>query len=102
VSPDAPQYKRDTPTASSLGARGHQITHALEGLLLIAGLILFGLLLYNFGVATVLANVRLVGWGMIVLVLQEILIYTANTAGWYTAPLYRFPLCWPPVSLVMR
>jgi uncharacterized membrane protein YbhN (UPF0104 family) len=57
----------------------------LEGVLLIAGLVLFGLLLYDFGVATVLANMRLVGWGIVAIVLQELLAYTANTVGWFTA-----------------
>jgi len=57
----------------------------LEGVLLAAGLVLFGFLLYDFGPANVLANMRLVGWGIVVLVLQELLGYTANTAGWFTA-----------------
>jgi uncharacterized membrane protein YbhN (UPF0104 family) len=59
--------------------------YVLEGILLIAGLILFGCLLYDFGIAAILANMRLVGWGIIAIVLQELLAYTANTAGWVTA-----------------
>lgn len=72
-------------TPSSLGTQGHPVVRVLEGLLLLAGLVLFGLLLYDFGVASVLANMRLVGWGIVAIVLQELLAYTANTAGWFTA-----------------
>ena len=75
----------------------------LEGVLLTAGLVLFGLLLYDFGVATVFANMRLVGWGIVALVLQELLAYTANMAGWFTAFAKPRPACYgTPDDLTQR
>jgi putative membrane protein len=52
---------------------------------LIGGLILLVFLIYQLGPRTVGANLRLVGWGIVPIVLQEILAYTANTIGWLAA-----------------
>lgn len=54
-------------------------------LLLGGGLVLFASLLYDLGAAAVLASLRLVGIGIVPIVLQEILAYTANTLGWLAA-----------------
>ncbi|MBI2159372.1 MAG: flippase-like domain-containing protein [Candidatus Rokubacteria bacterium] len=57
----------------------------LERVLLIGGLALFAYLLYDLGAATVLANLRVVGWGIVPIMLQEILAFLANAAGWRLA-----------------
>jgi putative membrane protein len=59
--------------------------HIAERVFLISGLILFVFLLRELGVRTVALNLRLVGWGIVPIVLQEILAYTANTLGWLAA-----------------
>jgi putative membrane protein len=56
-----------------------------ERVLLVGGLVLFVVLLWRMGPRIVLDNVRLVGWGIGVIVLQEILAYAANTFGWQLA-----------------
>ncbi|MGD9724330.1 MAG: lysylphosphatidylglycerol synthase transmembrane domain-containing protein [Pirellulales bacterium] len=64
-------------------ARPRQIARWIERLLLVAGIILFGGLLYVLDAGEVLATLRSVGlWGMALIVLQEILAITANTFGW--------------------
>ncbi|HVQ75743.1 MAG TPA: hypothetical protein VMT79_09420, partial [Candidatus Binatia bacterium] len=63
----------------------------LERVLLIGGLALFAYLLYDLGAATVLANLRVVGWGVVPMVLQEILAFLANAAGWRLAFSRRGP-----------
>lgn len=65
---------------------------AAERVLLVAGAVLFVVLLRRMGPRIVLDNVRLVGWGIGIIVLQEILAYVANTLGWR----FAFPLR-PPV-----
>jgi putative membrane protein len=59
--------------------------HIAERVFLISGVILFVFLLHELGVRTVVMNLRLVGWGIAPIVLQEILAYTANTFGWRAA-----------------
>jgi uncharacterized membrane protein YbhN (UPF0104 family) len=45
----------------------------------------FALLLYEIGTGSVLDHLRVIGWGLVAMVAQEILAYTANTAGWIAA-----------------
>ncbi len=61
-----------------------------ERAFLIGGLVLLVFLIRELGPSTVLANLRLVGWGIALTVLQEILAYTANTLGWLAA--FRSPI----------
>jgi uncharacterized membrane protein YbhN (UPF0104 family) len=68
----------------------------LERLLLVGGLALFAYLLYDLGAATVLANLRVVGWGIVPIVLQQIFAFVANAAGWRLA----FPTAGAPVPFV--
>jgi uncharacterized membrane protein YbhN (UPF0104 family) len=64
-----------------------------ERVLLVAGLILLAFLIREIGAASVLDNLRLVGWGIVPIVLQEALSYTANTVGWLAAfPSPRAPI----------
>ncbi len=59
----------------------------LERALLLAGAGLFAVLLHEIGARVVLDNLRLVGWGIALIVLQELVAYTFNTLGWW----YAFP-----------
>lgn len=70
--------------------------HVLERLLLVGGLALFAYLIYDLGAASVLGNLGVVGWGIVPIVLQEILPIIANTAGWRLA----FPRPRPAVPFV--
>ena len=64
-----------------------------------AGLLLLGGLVHRLGGATLVANLRLVGWGIILIVGQEILAIVANTLGWRAAfPCERPP---PPFSQLL-
>jgi putative membrane protein len=54
----------------------------LERALLAGGLVLLAVLVRRLGGAALLANLRLVGWGIALIVGQEILAVLANTLGW--------------------
>jgi len=56
-----------------------------ERVLLVAGLVLLGFLIRELGAASVLDNLRLVGWGIVPIVMQELGAFAANTAGWLAA-----------------
>ncbi|MGH7332568.1 MAG: lysylphosphatidylglycerol synthase domain-containing protein [Candidatus Rokuibacteriota bacterium] len=66
----------------------------VERVLLVGGVVLFGILVYRLGAEAVLANLGVVGWGIVPIVFQEILALSANTAGWRAA----FPSPRPPLS----
>lgn len=65
---------------------------AAERALLLAGLVLFVVLLKRMGPRIVFENVRLVGWGIGVILLQEIFAYAANTLGWRFAFPFGTPI----------
>ena len=75
-----------------LTARALRIT---ERVFLVAGLVLLAFLIREIGAAAVLANLRLVGWGIVPIILQECVSYTANTLGWWAA----FPQPRPAIRL---
>jgi putative membrane protein len=58
---------------------------ATELALLVAGLVLLAVLVRRVGGATLAANLRLVGWGILLIIGQEILAVLANTLGWRAA-----------------
>lgn len=57
----------------------------IERLLLFGGLALFVFLVYHLGFDEVRRNLALAGWGIVVIVLQELLAFAANTLGWLAA-----------------
>lgn len=73
-------------------ARALQIA---EWALLIGGVVLLVVLIHELGGAAVVANLRLIGWGIVPIVLQELVSYAANTLGWLAA----FPRPRPPIPL---
>lgn len=65
-----------------------------ERVFLIGGLVLLAYLVRELGAATVLANLRLVGWGIVPIIGQEAISYLANTLGWraaFSEPRPRIP-----------
>lgn len=68
-------------------------TRIIERGLLVAGLVLFVVLLHETGTRVVVGNIRLVGWGIGLIVLQEVLAYACNSLGWW----YAFPLPRPAI-----
>ena len=64
-----------------------------ERLLLVAGVVLFVVLLYRLGPATVWGNLRMIGWGFLLVLAQEGVSYLLNTTGWR----FAFPPPRPPV-----
>ncbi len=70
------------PPAPSRTAR---LLRTAERVLLVGGLVLLAVLIRELGAGTVLDNLRLVGWGIVPIVAQEALAYTANTVGWLWA-----------------
>lgn len=56
-----------------------------EWVFLIGGLVLLVYLWRELGVTTGVTNLRLVGWGIAPIVLQECLAHLANTLGWPAA-----------------
>ena len=56
-----------------------------ERAFLIGGLALLLFLIRELGPRTVLANLRMVGWGIALIVGQEFFAYLANTLGWLAA-----------------
>lgn len=57
----------------------------VELALLVGGVVLLGFLIHRLGAGTVMVNLRLVGWGIAPIILQECLAYLANTLGWWAA-----------------
>lgn len=52
---------------------------------LLAGAALLTVLLWQLGAGAVVSHLHFVGWGIVLIVAQEILAYAANTLGWYAA-----------------
>jgi putative membrane protein len=57
----------------------------VERLLLVAGIALFAALVWEIGVRTLWHELRAVGYGMIPIIGQEVLVYMTNTFGWRCA-----------------
>lgn len=80
-----------SPAGPTVAARRWRV---FERAVLVAGVALFALLLREIGPRVVLDNIRAVGWGIGLIVLQEALAYTANTLGWR----YAFPSSDAPIG----
>ncbi len=80
---------------SGEGVPSKRALRIIEGAFLVGGFVLWGFLMHALGAATVIGNLRLVGWGIAPIVLQEILAHLANTLGWLMA----FPRPRPPIPL---
>ncbi|HSP95814.1 MAG TPA: lysylphosphatidylglycerol synthase domain-containing protein [Candidatus Dormibacteraeota bacterium] len=61
--------------------------------LLVAGVVLFVFLVRRLGVGEVWSNLRLIGWGFLLVLAQEGVSYCLNTLGWR----YAFPPPRPPI-----
>jgi putative membrane protein len=56
-----------------------------ERAFLIGGLVLLAFLIREICASAVVDNLRLVGWGIVPIIMQEILAHVANTLGWAAA-----------------
>lgn len=86
---------RETNTDDREDTFSKQALRVAEWVFLIGGFVLLVFLWRLVGITTVVANLRLVGWGIIPIVLQECLAYFANTLGWLAA----FARPRPPIRL---
>jgi putative membrane protein len=81
------------PTPTVLATRrpvAARLLGAAERLLLGAGVVLFVILVRRLGPATVWANLRMIGWGFVLVLAQEGVSYLLNTWGWrFTFPQSR-------------
>jgi putative membrane protein len=72
------------PVGGSVEASGASRALAfVERLLLVAGTVLFFVLLYRIGVGNVWENLWLMGWGFVPVVGQEMVAIGVNTRGWW-------------------
>jgi uncharacterized protein (TIRG00374 family) len=79
-----------SPSEASLSpapalSRSERALRLAEWLVLATGIALFGILLVRLGVDSLLANLGLVGWGMVLIIAAEIPIFAVNTLGWRVA-----------------
>ncbi len=77
----------EAPTASAWGpslqlSRRERALRVAERIVLASGIVLFFVLLARLGVDNVLTNLRMVGWGIVLIIAAEILAFVANTLGW--------------------
>jgi uncharacterized membrane protein YbhN (UPF0104 family) len=93
--PGAPPTSEDT-SPSELSARtavseldtrpppskGERHLRLAERLVLASGLILFCFLVARLGANNIFENLRMVGWGILLIIAAEILAFLANTLGW--------------------
>lgn len=71
----------------------------IEQAMWVAGAVLFVGLVYRFGWATLMENLQLAGWGIVLVVAQEVLAFAANTLGWW----WSFPSATvPPFRALLR
>ncbi len=66
-------------------SKGERHLRMAERLVLASGIILFCFLVARLGADNILANLRLVGWGIFLIIAAEILAFLANTLGWRAA-----------------
>lgn len=72
----------DRPAQVTSGERHLRTT---ERVVLASGIVLFFFLVARLGADNILANLRMVGWGILLILGAEILAFLANTLGWRLA-----------------
>jgi glycosyltransferase 2 family protein len=84
-----PHASRVEPVTSELAqakatqvSKGERHLRIAERLVLASGIILFCFLVARLGADNILANLRMVGWGIFLIIAAEILAFLANTLGW--------------------
>jgi glycosyltransferase 2 family protein len=63
-------------------SKGERHLRMAERLVLASGIILFCFLVARLGADNILENLRMVGWGILLIIAAEILAFLANTLGW--------------------
>jgi glycosyltransferase 2 family protein len=83
---NAPSHPTGVATRRSRRLTGTARAFSLvERFFLLAGIVLFAVLILRIGLHSVLENLRLIGWGFALIIAQEVLAATANTLGWRQA-----------------
>ena len=72
-------------SSTSVPSRGERALRFTEWFVLASGILLFCVLLAQLGIGSVLANLRMVGWGIVVIIAAEIVPVAFNTLGWRAA-----------------
>src|SRR3981081_2506893 len=94
ASRDEPRVGLEQPSQpSALNDPGPSLNHSgreralrlAERVVLASGIVLFCVLFARLGIKNVLANLRMVGWGIVLILAAEILAFVANTLGWRAA-----------------
>ncbi len=67
------------------GAAPARRSRLVDAALAVAGLAVMATLIHRLGAGVLLVHIRLVGWGMLLVVGQEIIAIGANTLGWRAA-----------------
>ena len=73
------------PPVTAKPRQTERILRVAEWLVLAAGLVLFGVLVARLGIDSVLTNLQMVGWGIVLIIAAEMLAFAANTLGWRAA-----------------
>ena len=63
-------------------SKGERHLRIAERLVLASGIILFCFLVARLGADNIFANLRMVGWGIFLIIAAEMLAFLANTLGW--------------------
>jgi len=71
--------------STSRNPQGSRWLRLVERLLLVAGILLMGFLVYQLDAAEVIGNLRLVGWGILLTIGQEGIAIAFNALGWWYA-----------------
>ena len=82
----APVSRTGTSLSSpSAPSRSERALRFAEWFVLASGILLFCVLLAQLGIGSVLANLRMVGWGIVLIIAAEIVPVAFNTLGWRAA-----------------
>ena len=82
-----PHESREEPVEPEVAkatqvSKGEGHLRMAERLVLASGIILFCFLVARLGADNIFANLRMVGWGIFLIMAAEILAFLANTLGW--------------------
>jgi glycosyltransferase 2 family protein len=85
LSPALEQPAESATEGSPQVSRRERGLRIAERIVLASGIILFFVLVAQLGVDNVLANLRMIGWGILLIIAAEILAFILNTLGWHAA-----------------
>jgi glycosyltransferase 2 family protein len=72
-------------SSAPVPSRSEHALRLAEWLVLAGGIVLFCVLLAQLGIGNVLANLQMVGWGIVLIIAAELVPVALNTVGWGAA-----------------